>query len=77
MATKSIRPTTRESSAYVRERGMRPLVVTITGSVLLIRPKGLRKEEVVSIEACWAMGVKQRVWRERQERKAARKAGKV
>lgn len=55
---------------------MRPLIVTIHGSVLCIRPKGLRKEEVVSIEACWSMGVKQRVWRERAERKAARKAKK-
>ena len=69
MATKSIKPTTRETSAYVRERGLRPLIATIHGSVLLIRPKGLHTEEVIDLAACWSLAVKQRV--ARKARKAA------
>lgn len=72
MATKSIKPVTRESSAFVRERGLRPVMVTIHGSFLLLRPKGLRSEEVLDIGAAWSMAVKQRVFRERAARKAKR-----
>lgn len=70
MTTKSIKPVTRESSAFVRERGMRPLIVTIVDSLLLLRPKGLRSEEVLDLGAAYSMAVKQRVARERAEKKA-------
>lgn len=74
MATKSVKPVTRETSAYVRERGFRPLIATIHGSFLLLRPKGLRGEEVLDLGAAWSLAVKQRVARELAEKRAARKA---
>lgn len=74
MTTKSIKPVTRESSAFVRERGLRPVMVTVHGSILLLRPKGLRSEEVLDIGAAWSQAVKQRVARELAEKRAARKA---
>jgi hypothetical protein len=61
--TPSSRPVTRESSAYARDRGLRPIIVTIVGSVLLLRPKGLRSEEALDIGAAWDMAVKQRLAR--------------
>lgn len=73
MTTKSTKPVRRETSAFVRERGFRPLIATISGSVFLIRPKGLRREEVLDVAAAWSLAVKQRVARERAERRAARK----
>lgn len=74
MATKSTKPVTRESSAFVRERGLRPVMVTIHGTFISLRPKGLRSAELLDIGAAWSLAVKQRVLRERAERKAARKA---
>jgi len=74
MATKSVRPVTRESSAFVRERGLRPVMVTIHDSLLLLRPKGLRREEVLDVAAAYHTAVKVRVSRERFERAQARKA---
>lgn len=75
MATKSVKPVTRETSAYVRERGLRPLMATIHGSLLLLRPKGMRSEEVLDLAAAWSLAVKMRVARDRGERKAKRKGG--
>ena len=73
MATKSTKPVTRETSAIVHERGYRPLIATIHGSMFLIRPKGMHREEVLDIAAAWSMAVKQRVAREKADRKAARR----
>jgi len=77
MATKSIKPVTRETSAFVRERGFRPIIATIHGSLILLRPKGLRSEEVLDIAAAWSLAVKQRVVRELHAKRAARKAKKL
>jgi hypothetical protein len=74
--TPSTRPVTRESSAYVRDRGLRAIVVTITGSLIELRAKGLRSRETLDIASLYTMAVRQRVQREKAERKAARKAGK-
>ena len=74
MATKSTKAVTRETSAYVRERGFRPLMATIHGSLLLLRPKGVRSEEGLELGAAWSLAVKQRVQREQAEKRAARKA---
>lgn len=75
--TPATKPTRRLTAAYVRERGFRPLVATIHGSLLLLRPKGLRREEVLDLGAAYSMAVKQRVWREKAERAAKRKKGKI
>lgn len=72
--TPSSRPVTRESSALVRDRGARPVIVTITGSILLLRPKGLRSEETLDIAAAWDHAVKQRLARQRAEKAAKKKA---
>jgi hypothetical protein len=72
--TPSTKPITRLSSAYVRERGMRPVVVTITGSLIELRAKGMRKFETVDVASLYYQAVKQRVMRERAEKKASRKS---
>ena len=72
--TPSTKPTTRLSSSWVREKGMRPVVVTITGSLIELRAKGLRSVETVDVATLYQQAVKARVNRERAEKKAARKA---
>ena len=73
MTTKSTRPVSRETSALVRERGMRPVIVTVTGGVIELRPKGLRKAEVLDLGWCYYQAVKQRVMADRIERVRVRK----
>lgn len=73
MTTKSVRPVTRESSAYVRDKGLRPVIVTIVGSTIELRAKGLRSREVLDLSYCYTTAVKQRVASERAEKKALRK----
>ena len=70
MTTRSIRPVTRESSAFVRDKGVRPIIVTIAGSMLELRAKGLRSREALDLAYCYETAVKQRVARERAERKS-------
>ena len=74
--TPSTKPVTRLSSAHTRDRGLRQIVVTITGSLIELRAKGLRQVEVVDIGAAYSSAVKARVASERAAKKAARKAKK-
>jgi hypothetical protein len=74
MATKSFKPVTRESSALVRERGLRAVMVTIVGGVIELRAKGLRTTETVDVTSCYYAAVKQRVAMERLE--AAKRKGR-
>jgi len=67
--TPSTRPVTRLTSAYVRERGMRPVAVTITGSLIELRAKGLRTIETVDVATLWYQAVKARVMREKAEKR--------
>ena len=71
--TPSIKPVTRETSAWVRDKGMRPVIATITGSIVELRAKGLRSREVVDLAWAYHFAVKARVQRERAERKTAKK----
>lgn len=73
MTTKSDRPTTRETSAYVRDKGLRAVLVTIHGGLIELRAKGLRSREVLDVSWCYQYAVKARVFRERMERKAKRR----
>ena len=73
-------PVTRETTAYVRDKGLRPVVVTIEHGMLSLRLKGLRSRETVDIASIYQRAVKDRVWTEkmakakaRAERKAKRK----
>lgn len=77
MTTKSIRPVTRETSALVRDRGMRPVIVTVVGSVIEMRAKGLRTRETIDLAFCYRLAVQQRVAAERAERRARQKGPKA
>ncbi|MDM0002556.1 hypothetical protein QTI24_28410 [Variovorax sp. J22P240] len=68
MATKSCKPVTRETSAMVRERGLRAVMVTLVGGVIELRAKGLRSTETVDVAWCYYTAVKQRVALERVQR---------
>jgi hypothetical protein len=59
--TPSTKPVTRLTSAYVRDRGMRQVVVTVTGSLLELRLKGCRQVETVDIGSLWYSAIKARV----------------
>jgi hypothetical protein len=73
MTTRSdVSPVTREATAYVRDRGLRAVIVTVTGSLLELRAKGLRSREVLSIDALYALAIRQRVAFERSEKAKAR-----
>lgn len=77
MTTSSlISPVTRESSAFVRDKGMRPVIVTVTGGSIVLRAKGLRSREVLDLSWCYQQAVKQRVAQERAEKRASRKGGR-
>lgn len=69
-------PVTRETGAYVRDKGLRAVIVTISGGVLTLRAKGLRSREVLDIGWCYQVAVKQRVAQERAEKRASRKSSK-
>jgi hypothetical protein len=56
MTTSSIKPVTRETSAYVRDKGMRLVIATIHHGMLILRPKGLRKEETLDIAGLYDIG---------------------
>jgi hypothetical protein len=71
--TPSTKPVTRLTSAWVRDQGLRPVVVTITGSVIELRAKGRRQVEVLDVASLYFQAVKQRVANEKKLRKAARK----
>lgn len=73
MATKSIRPVTRETTAVVRDRGLRAVMVTVVGGVIELRAKGLRSREVVSVSSLYERAVRERVMRERVENRLARR----
>ena len=61
MATKSTKPTVRETSATTFDRGERNLIVTVNLNFIKIRPKGLKSEEVIDIAAIYEHAVKARV----------------
>lgn len=73
MTTSTVKPTTRETSAYVRDKGLRPVIATLQGSMLILRAKGLRSREILDIGGLYSQAVKMRILQERAERKAARK----
>ena len=70
-------PVTRETPAYVRDKGFRAVIVTITGGLIELRAKGLRTREVVDVTSLYQQAVKARVMRERAEKKARKGARKA
>lgn len=73
MAAKIKKPLNRETSAIVMERGARPLIVTLNATTLTLRPKGLKAAEVVGYADCYHLAVRQRVFSEKQQKKANKK----
>jgi hypothetical protein len=71
--TPSSKPVTRLTSAYVRDKGMRPVVATITGGFLELRAKGLRSREVLDLAWCYQVAVKMRIAHELAQKRAARR----
>lgn len=72
--TPSTKPVTRLTSAYVRDKGLRPIVITVVGSYVEVRAKGLRSRETMDIAAIYSWAVKARMAQQRAERRAAKKA---
>lgn len=68
MVTKSLRPVTRETSAVVRDRGPRAVIVTVVGGVIELRAKGLRSTETLDVAWCYTAAVRQRLHLQRVER---------
>lgn len=79
MTTKSTKPTVRETSAYVREKGLRPVIATIHHGLLTLKPKGLKNSTyTVDIGAVWQQACKAHVLSiaaEKRKAKAAKRAG--
>lgn len=77
MVTKALRPVTRETGAIVRDKGLRPVIVTVVGGVLEPRASGLRSMETLDIGWCYTTAVKQRVQRDRALRGRVRQRRQV
>jgi hypothetical protein len=72
--TPSTKPVTRITSAYIRDRGLRPVVVTVTGSLIELRAKGLRSVETIDVASAYYAAVKARVLADKRTRAAERQA---
>ena len=77
MTTKLNKPVKRETQVLIRDGGkMRPLVVRLEGSILILKLKGRRSEEVIDLESAYFGAIKARVFRARMEKAKERKARK-
>lgn len=70
--TPSTKPVTRITLAFFRDKGLRPIIVTISGSILELRCKGLRSRETIDISAVYGMAVRSRLASEKSERRKAK-----
>ena len=70
------KPVKRRTMTCVRDRGKsRRLVVTVyPNGTLGLRPEKTRHEEIITVDSCWSLAVKQRVAKEKAEKKAKRAA---
>jgi hypothetical protein len=69
------KPVCRESPAWVRDRSkVRPLIVALTVSGVVLRAKGTRKRFTVPFEQLWAIGARNAAEELRAQRKARRAA---
>lgn len=76
MATRLTKPVTRETAVTIKDGAgpSRPLIVTLSGNLLILRLKGRKSEEVVDIEAAYFSAIKARTWRAMMEKAKARAA---
>ncbi len=70
--TKSV---TRSTDNEIRDGAKRrPLVITLyPGGVIGLRPSKTRREELLTVEAAYSLAIKQRVAKERAEKKARKR----
>jgi hypothetical protein len=68
------KPVKRQTETLVRDGAKRRnLVVTLyPGGVIGLRPSKTRREELLTLEAAYALAIRQRVAKERAEKKARR-----
>lgn len=71
--TPSTKPVTRLTTALVRDRGLRPVVATISGGVIELRAKGLRSRYTLDLGWCYRSAVTQHIAELRALRRAARR----
>ena len=73
--TKLTKPVRRITDSTIRDCGkVRNLIVTLyPNDTIGLRPAKTRREEIVSLESCYGLGVKQRVAAERAEKLAKKK----
>lgn len=66
------KPITRRTENEVRDgTKRRPLVITLyPGGIIGLRPSKTRREELLTVEAAYSLAIKQRVAKERAEKKA-------
>ena len=69
------KPVTRRTENEIRYGSKRrPLVITLyPGGTIGLRPSKTRREELLSVEAAYALAIKQRVAKEKTEKKARKK----
>lgn len=77
--TRLKRPVRRQLENTVRDGSKtRELVLTLyPGGVIGLRPSKTRREELLTAEAAWSLAVKQRVAKERAEKKARKQQKKA
>jgi len=69
-------PVTRLTASHIRERGLRPLVVTLYPGYMMIRPKGLRRGLSIDYVTIYQKAAQIESARMRQEKAEAKKARK-
>jgi hypothetical protein len=68
----------RDDAATVREKGkLRRIVITLyPGGTIGLRPEKTRQEEFISVQGAYHLAVKNRINRERAEKRAVKQAKK-
>ena len=70
--TPSTKPVTRITHAFVRDRGLRQVIVTIHGETLLFRLKGTRRVETLDVNGAFNYALRSRIALERSMKAKAR-----
>lgn len=71
--TPSTKPVTRLSSAFVRDRGFKQVVVTVLGDMIHVRTKGARTTYSMPISAVYGWAVRAHLAAVKAEKLKARK----
>ena len=68
-------PVTRKTNVTVRDRGTLRQLVTVLypNGTIGLRPLGTRQMEITTLDSVYSLAVKQRVAKERAEKKTAKK----